>query len=152
MLSWGLVFLPMSLWSLSFCSSTMTDLLWIISAFSPGIFNLFFLCRSPFSIPFLFQVQENEENLTVWLWNLYGKKFCALFTWLVDVTFFFSCSMEGISSKTISSIGGLHKMIGLHDFGLAAVARDSIQCLPESSATNKLGASFETPCGRLLVI
>lgn len=59
--------------------------------------------------------------------------------------------MEGISSKTISSIGGLHKMLGLHDFGLAAVARDSIQCLPESSATNKLGASFETPCGRLLI-
>ncbi|KAJ6952418.1 queuine tRNA-ribosyltransferase accessory subunit 2-like [Populus alba x Populus x berolinensis] len=59
--------------------------------------------------------------------------------------------MEGISSKTISSIGGLHKMLGLHDFGLAAVARDSIQCLPESSASNKLGASFETPCGRLLI-
>ncbi|KAB5512524.1 hypothetical protein DKX38_029552 [Salix brachista] len=59
--------------------------------------------------------------------------------------------MEGISSKTISSIGGLHKMLGLHDFGFAAVARDSIQCLPEFSATNKIGASFETPCGRLLI-
>ncbi|KAJ6422203.1 hypothetical protein OIU84_027199 [Salix udensis] len=59
--------------------------------------------------------------------------------------------MEGISSKTISSIGGLHKMLGLHDFGFAAVARDSIQCLPECSATNKIGASFETPCGRLLI-
>ncbi|KAJ6291628.1 hypothetical protein OIU76_023667 [Salix suchowensis] len=59
--------------------------------------------------------------------------------------------MEGISSKTISSIGGLHKMLGLHDFGFVAVARDSIQCLPECSATNKIGASFETPCGRLLI-
>ncbi|KAJ6744739.1 QUEUINE TRNA-RIBOSYLTRANSFERASE ACCESSORY SUBUNIT 2 [Salix purpurea] len=59
--------------------------------------------------------------------------------------------MEGISSKTISSIGGLHKMLGLHDFGFAAVARDSIQCLPECSSTNKIGASFETPCGRLLI-
>ncbi|CAK7327838.1 unnamed protein product [Dovyalis caffra] len=59
--------------------------------------------------------------------------------------------LEGISSKTISSIGGLHKMLGLNDYGLVAVARDSIQCLPESSATNKLGASFETPCGRALI-
>lgn len=42
-------------------------------------------------------------------------------------------------------------MLGLHDFGFAAVARDSIQCLPECSATNKIGASFETPCGRLLI-
>lgn len=43
-------------------------------------------------------------------------------------------------------------MLGLHDYGLAAVARDSIYCLPECDSTNKLGASFETPCGRLLVI
>ncbi|KAB1210932.1 Queuine tRNA-ribosyltransferase subunit QTRTD1 [Morella rubra] len=58
---------------------------------------------------------------------------------------------EGISPKAISSIGGLHHMLGLHDYGLAAVARDSIQCLPECNSTNKLGASFETPCGRLLI-
>ena len=43
-------------------------------------------------------------------------------------------------------------MLGLHDYGLAAVSRDSIQCLPEYNSTNKVGASFETPCGRLLVI
>jgi queuine tRNA-ribosyltransferase subunit QTRTD1 len=43
-------------------------------------------------------------------------------------------------------------MLGLHDYGLVAVARDSIQCLPECNSTNKIGASFETPCGRLLVI
>lgn len=58
---------------------------------------------------------------------------------------------EGLSPKTISNIGGLHQMLGLHDYALAAVARDSIQCLPECNSTNKIGASFETPCGRLLI-
>ncbi|KAL9432425.1 hypothetical protein AB3S75_027458 [Citrus x aurantiifolia] len=58
---------------------------------------------------------------------------------------------EGPSPKTISSIGGLHQMVGLHEYGFAAVARDSIQCLPECGSTNKTGASFETPCGRLLI-
>ncbi|XP_006441616.2 queuine tRNA-ribosyltransferase accessory subunit 2 [Citrus clementina] len=58
---------------------------------------------------------------------------------------------EGPSPKTISSIGGLHQMVGLHEYGFAAVARDSIQCLPECGSTNKTGASFETPCGRRLV-
>lgn len=43
-------------------------------------------------------------------------------------------------------------MVGLPEYGYAAVARDSIQCLPECNSTNKFGASFETPCGRLLVI
>lgn len=43
-------------------------------------------------------------------------------------------------------------MLGLHDYGLAAISRDSIQCLPACDATNKIGASFETPCGRLLVV
>jgi len=42
-------------------------------------------------------------------------------------------------------------MLGLHQYGIAAVPRDSIQCLPESKGATKLGASFETPCGRLLV-
>lgn len=42
-------------------------------------------------------------------------------------------------------------MLGLHQYGFAAVARDSIQCLPESKGATKHGASFETPCGRLLV-
>lgn len=59
--------------------------------------------------------------------------------------------MEGLSQKTISNLGGLHQMLGLPEYGFAAVARDSIQCLPECNSTNKLGASFETPCGRLLV-
>uniref|UniRef100_A0A2N9J1G6 Queuine tRNA-ribosyltransferase accessory subunit 2 n=1 Tax=Fagus sylvatica TaxID=28930 RepID=A0A2N9J1G6_FAGSY len=59
--------------------------------------------------------------------------------------------LEGLSPKTISNVGGLHQMLGLHDYGLAAVARDSIQCLPEWNSTNKIGASFETPCGRLLI-
>ncbi|XP_021903623.1 queuine tRNA-ribosyltransferase accessory subunit 2-like [Carica papaya] len=59
--------------------------------------------------------------------------------------------LEGVSTKTIAKIGGLHKLLGLHDHEFAAVARDSILCLPECSGTNKLGSSFETPCGRRLI-
>ncbi|KAJ4713774.1 Queuine tRNA-ribosyltransferase accessory subunit 2 [Melia azedarach] len=59
--------------------------------------------------------------------------------------------LEGPSPKTISSIGGLHTMLGLHDYGFAAVPRDSIHSLPECDSTNKIGASFETPCGRRLI-
>ncbi|KAG4975508.1 hypothetical protein AAZX31_13G001000 [Glycine max] len=59
--------------------------------------------------------------------------------------------LEGLASTTISKLGGLHQMLGLHQYGMAAVARDSIQCLPESKGATKLGASFETPCGRLLI-
>lgn len=62
------------------------------------------------------------------------------------------CSLESISPKTISTIGGIHQMLGLHEYGFAAVARDSIQCLPVCDGTNKVGASFDTPCGRRLVI
>lgn len=43
-------------------------------------------------------------------------------------------------------------MLGLHEYGFAAVPRDSIVCLPVADSTNKVGASFETPCGRHLVI
>ena len=43
-------------------------------------------------------------------------------------------------------------MLGLPDYAFAAVARDSIQSLPEYNSTNKIGASFETRCGRVLVI
>lgn len=42
-------------------------------------------------------------------------------------------------------------MLGLPDYGFAAVARDSLQSIPEHSSTNKTGASFETRCGRFLV-
>ncbi|XP_050378769.1 uncharacterized protein LOC126796046 isoform X2 [Argentina anserina] len=59
--------------------------------------------------------------------------------------------LEGISPQTISKIGGLHKMVGLPNHGFVAIPRDSVQCLPECNSTNKLGASFETPCGRTLV-
>ncbi|EEF35976.1 queuine tRNA-ribosyltransferase, putative [Ricinus communis] len=59
--------------------------------------------------------------------------------------------LEGVSRKTISHIGGLHQMVGLHDSAFVAVPRDSIQCLPECGSTNKFGASFETPCGRRLI-
>ncbi|KAE8705622.1 Detected protein of confused Function [Hibiscus syriacus] len=45
----------------------------------------------------------------------------------------------------------LHQLVGLHDCGFTAFSRDYIQCLPEATAANKTGASFETPCGRLLI-
>ncbi|KAG5562479.1 hypothetical protein RHGRI_005267 [Rhododendron griersonianum] len=59
--------------------------------------------------------------------------------------------LEGITPETISAIGGLHEMVGLHEYGFAAVPRDSIVCLPHCDCTNKLGASFETPFGRILI-
>lgn len=43
-------------------------------------------------------------------------------------------------------------MLGLREYGFAAVPRDSIVCLPECGNSNKFGASFETPSGRRLVI
>ncbi|KAK4421871.1 Queuine tRNA-ribosyltransferase accessory subunit [Sesamum alatum] len=58
---------------------------------------------------------------------------------------------EGISLKTISELGGLHQMLGLKEHVFAAVPRDSIISLPEYQSANKMGASFETPCGRLLI-
>ncbi|GMN45391.1 hypothetical protein TIFTF001_014578 [Ficus carica] len=59
--------------------------------------------------------------------------------------------LEGLSPKTISKIGGLNQMLGLPDYGFAAVSRDSLQSIPEHSSTNKTGASFETRCGRFLI-
>ncbi|KAL6973893.1 tRNA-guanosine(34) preQ1 transglycosylase [Sarracenia purpurea var. burkii] len=59
--------------------------------------------------------------------------------------------LEGLSPKIMSNIGGLHQMLGLHKYAFAAVPRDSVVCLPECDGTNKTGASFETPCGRLLI-
>lgn len=61
------------------------------------------------------------------------------------------CSLEGLPTKTISKIGGLHQLLSLHEYGIAAVIRDSVSCLPEAVGSTRLGASFETPCGRLLV-
>ncbi|KAL9255055.1 Queuine tRNA-ribosyltransferase accessory subunit 2-like protein [Drosera capensis] len=59
--------------------------------------------------------------------------------------------VEAIPTETISKIGGLHQMLGLQECGFAAVPRDSIVALPDSTSTNKKGASFETPFGRLLI-
>ncbi|XP_073115967.1 uncharacterized protein [Elaeis guineensis] len=59
--------------------------------------------------------------------------------------------LECPSPRTISNIGGLHRMLGLHECIFVAAPRDSIESLPESEGTNKLGPSFETPCGRRLV-
>nr|DAD20080.1 TPA_asm: hypothetical protein HUJ06_021543 [Nelumbo nucifera] len=42
-------------------------------------------------------------------------------------------------------------MLGLHGYSFAAVPRDSLLCLPNCDGTNKIGASFETPCGRMLI-
>lgn len=61
------------------------------------------------------------------------------------------CSLECPSPKTISSIGGVHQLLGLHDYGFAAVARDSLVSLPDNQGTNRMGASFDTPSGRRLV-
>ncbi|XP_051122974.1 uncharacterized protein LOC127245873 isoform X5 [Andrographis paniculata] len=61
------------------------------------------------------------------------------------------CGLEGISMKTISELGGLHQMLGLKDHVFVAVPRDSIISLPDYQSANRLGASFETPCGRPLV-
>ncbi|KAL3621579.1 hypothetical protein CASFOL_036491 [Castilleja foliolosa] len=58
---------------------------------------------------------------------------------------------EGISMKTISDLGGLHQMIGLHDHVFSAVPRDPILSIPNYQSSNTLGASFETPYGRLLI-
>ncbi|CAI9108225.1 OLC1v1007779C1 [Oldenlandia corymbosa var. corymbosa] len=59
--------------------------------------------------------------------------------------------LEGISPKTISDVGGLHQMIGLHQHIFVAVPRDSITSIPEHQSTNKTGPSFHTPGGRLLI-
>ncbi|KAH8499520.1 hypothetical protein H0E87_018127 [Populus deltoides] len=75
-------------------------------------------------------------------------------TWSRDISVWsfgiWVVNLEDISSKTISSIERLHKMLRLHDNGLAAVERNSIQCLSEGDAASKVGASSETPCCRLL--
>ncbi|CAA6663916.1 unnamed protein product [Spirodela intermedia] len=47
--------------------------------------------------------------------------------------------------------GGLRQMLGLPEHLFVSVGRDSIDSLPVIEGTNKLGASFETPSGRLLV-
>ncbi|KAK0576025.1 hypothetical protein LWI29_010809 [Acer saccharum] len=55
------------------------------------------------------------------------------------------------NSKNDIKYWGLHQMLGLHEYGFVAVARDSVRSLPKFDGTNKFGASFETPCGRRLV-
>lgn len=42
-------------------------------------------------------------------------------------------------------------MVGLPHHGFVAAPRDSVVCLPDYEGTNKRGASFETPFGRMLV-
>ncbi|KAK9162041.1 hypothetical protein Syun_002943 [Stephania yunnanensis] len=59
--------------------------------------------------------------------------------------------LDSASPKTISNIGGLHQLVSLHGYSFTAAPRDSILCLPEYESTNKMGASFETTCGRRLI-
>uniref|UniRef100_A0A7N0U7I0 Queuine tRNA-ribosyltransferase accessory subunit 2 n=1 Tax=Kalanchoe fedtschenkoi TaxID=63787 RepID=A0A7N0U7I0_KALFE len=59
--------------------------------------------------------------------------------------------LEGPSANTISDIGGVRSLVSLHEFGFAAIPRDSTAILPEFDCTNKLGASFNTPSGRHLL-
>ncbi|KAL5704064.1 tRNA-guanosine(34) preQ1 transglycosylase [Ranunculus cassubicifolius] len=59
--------------------------------------------------------------------------------------------LECPTPKAISSIGGLHKMVGLPNYCFAAAPRDSLLCLPVCETSNKMGASFESPCGRKLI-
>lgn len=61
-------------------------------------------------------------------------------------------SLDSISPKTMSEVGGLHQMLGLKEHIFVAIPRDSILSLPDYGSTNKIGASFETPCGRRLVM
>lgn len=42
-------------------------------------------------------------------------------------------------------------MLGLPEYGFAAVPRDPVLCLPVAESSNKFGASFETTCGRRLI-
>ncbi|GAA0157558.1 hypothetical protein Leryth_023230 [Lithospermum erythrorhizon] len=58
---------------------------------------------------------------------------------------------EVISLSAISNVGGLHKLVSLQDHIFAAVPRDDVASVPEYQSTNKIGASFETPCGRCLL-
>ncbi|XP_022849196.1 queuine tRNA-ribosyltransferase accessory subunit 2-like isoform X1 [Olea europaea var. sylvestris] len=59
--------------------------------------------------------------------------------------------LDSISPKTMSEVGGLHQMLGLKEHIFVAIPRDSILSLPDYGSTNKIGASFETPCGRRLI-
>ncbi|KAF9618348.1 hypothetical protein IFM89_000983 [Coptis chinensis] len=59
--------------------------------------------------------------------------------------------LESPTPNAISSIRGLHKMVGLHKYCFVAAPRDSMLCLPACESSNKFGASFETPCSRRLI-
>ncbi|CAL0314715.1 unnamed protein product [Lupinus luteus] len=58
---------------------------------------------------------------------------------------------EGVSTNTVSKLGGLHQMLGLNKYCIVAVPRDSVQCIPQFKGATKFGPSFDTPSGRLLV-
>ncbi|MBA0624042.1 hypothetical protein Godav_009452, partial [Gossypium davidsonii] len=54
-------------------------------------------------------------------------------------------------SLLLSTRKGLPHFISPDLLSCLPSPEDSIQCLPEANSTNKIGASFETPCGRLLI-
>ncbi|KAJ7530758.1 hypothetical protein O6H91_14G017700 [Diphasiastrum complanatum] len=59
--------------------------------------------------------------------------------------------LETPPTSLISGVGGIHLLVGLPEYGLAAFARDSLMCEANGQGTTKLGAAFETSGGRRLV-
>eukprot|EP00250_Pteridium_aquilinum_P004638 c14851_g1_i1 orf=76-1287(-) len=59
--------------------------------------------------------------------------------------------LDNPSASTLTNAGGLHNLVSLPDYAIAAIARDSIVCVGDHDGSNKIGASFQTPFGRRLV-
>ncbi|MCO5575132.1 hypothetical protein L7F22_028929 [Adiantum nelumboides] len=59
-------------------------------------------------------------------------------------------SLDNPSASTLASVGGLHNLVSLPDYAIAAFSRDFV-CVGEHDGTNRLGATFQTPFGRRLV-
>lgn len=51
------------------------------------------------------------------------------------------------SPSTVETIGGVHGMLSMPEYGFIAIPRDSVLCIPNPGGSNKFGASFETPFG-----
>lgn len=65
--------------------------------------------------------------------------------------FFFPCSWDCPSPSTVETIGGVHGMLSMPEYGFIAIPRDSVLCIPNPGGSNKFGASFETPFGNRMV-
>lgn len=60
-------------------------------------------------------------------------------------------SLDSPLSTIVAKAGGLHKLVSLTEFGMVAVARDSLMDESNPKASSKLGAAFETSSGRRIV-